>query len=79
MLCHFEQTQTGYVATYFNLLSSTAASSATSGYIVVPERFGQNKELACSNKERTRRKPSFVPKVDLIDAIACNYDFVWLF
>ena len=69
MLCHFEQTQNGYVATYFILLSSTAASSATSGYVVVPERFGQNEELACSNKERTRKKPSFVPKVDLIDAI----------
>ena len=69
MLCQFGQTRNGYVATFFILLSSTAASSATSGYVVVPERFGQNEDPACSNEERTRKKPSFVPKVDLIDAI----------
>ena len=69
MLCHFGQTRNGYVATYFILLSGTAVSSATSGYVVVPERFGQNEEPAGSNGERTRKKPSFVPKVDLIDAI----------
>ena len=68
MLCPFGQTRNGYVATYFILLSSTAASSATSGYVVVPERFGQNEKPACSNEERTRKEPSFVPKVDLIDA-----------
>ena len=79
MLCQFGQTRNRYVATQFTLLSSTAASSARSGYVVVPERFGQNEEPACSNEERTRKKPSFVPKVDLIKAIAfqaCNYDFL---
>ena len=50
-------------------LSSTAASSATSGYLVVPEHFGQNEEPACCNEERTRKKTSFVPEVDLIKAI----------
>ena len=69
MLGHFGQTRSGYVATYFILLSSSAASSATSGCVVVPVDFGQNEESAGSNEERTRRKPSFIPKVDLINAI----------
>ena len=68
MLRQFRQKWNGCIATYFILLSSTAASSATSGYVVVPERFGQSEEPACSNEERTRKKPSFVPKVDVIDA-----------
>ena len=51
MLCQFEQTGNGYVATYFILLRSTAASSATSGKVVVPEHFGQNEEPARSNEE----------------------------
>ena len=42
---------------------------ATSGYVAVPERFDQNEDPACSNEERTRKKPSFVLKKDLIDAI----------
>ena len=69
ILCHYGRTRNGYVATYFILLSSTAVSSATSGYVVVPEHFGQNEEPAASNEERTRKRPSFVPKVDLNDAI----------
>ena len=69
IMCHFGQTWNGYVATYFRLLSSTAVSSATSGYVLVPGHFGQNEELACSNEERTRKKPSFVPKGIITDAI----------
>ena len=69
MLRHFGQTRSGYVTTYFILLSSTAASTSTSGYVVVPEHFGQNEEPAGSNEEWIRKKPNFVPKVDLIDAI----------
>ena len=69
MLCQFGRTRNAYVATEFILLSSSAASSATSGYVVVPEHFGQNEEPTCINEERTRKKPSFVPKVNLIDAI----------
>ena len=57
------------MATYFILLSSTAVSSATSGYVVVPDYFGQNEEPAGSNEERTKKKHDFVPKVDLFDAI----------
>ena len=69
MLCQFGRTRNAYVATYFFHLSSTAVSSATSGYVVVPEHFGQNEEPSVDNEERTRKKPSFVPKVNLIDAI----------
>ena len=69
MLCHFGQTRNSYVATKLIPLSSTAASSATSGYVVDPEHFGQNEEPAGSNEQWTRKKPSFVPKVNLIDAI----------
>ena len=69
MLCHFGQTRNAYVATFFILLNSTAASSATSGYVVVPEHFGQNEEQAASNEDWTRKKPSFLPKNNLFDVI----------
>ena len=62
MLCHFGQTRNGYVATYFILFSSTAASSATSRYVVVPGQIGQNEEPVSSNEERTKKKLSFVQK-----------------
>ena len=64
MLSQFGRTRNAYVATRFILLSSTAESSATSGYVAVPEHFLQNEEAACINNERTRKEPSFVPKVD---------------
>ena len=69
MLCQFGRTRNVYVATRLILLSSIAESSATSGYAVVPEHFLQNEEPACINEERTRKKPIFVPKVNLINAI----------
>ena len=69
MLCQFGQTRNGYVATQFILISSTAASSATSGYVVVPEHFGKNDEPAGSNEERTKKRPSFAPEVSLFNAI----------
>ena len=68
MLCQFGRTRNAYVAIRFILLSRTADSSATSGYVVVPEHLLQNDETACINEERTKKKPSFVPKVDLFDA-----------
>ena len=77
MLCHFGRTRNVYVATWFIFLSSTAVSSATSGYVVVPEHFIQNEEPACINEERTRKKRSFVPKVDLIDAIVFPSMYLW--
>ena len=64
MLCQFGQTRNVYVATRSILLRSAAESSATNGYVAVPEHFVQNEEPACINEERTKKKPSFVPKVD---------------
>ena len=64
MLCQFGRTRNVYVVTRIILLSSTAESSATSGYVAVPEHFLQNEKPACINEERFRKKPSFVPKVD---------------
>ena len=55
MLYHFGRTQNGYVATQLILLSSTAESTVTSGYVVVPERFGQSGARAGRNVERTRK------------------------
>ena len=63
-LFHFGRTRDVYVATRIILLSSTAESSATSGYVVATERSGQSEALASKNVERARKKPSFVPKVD---------------
>ena len=64
MLYQFGRTRNVYVTTRIILFSSTPASSATSGYVAVPEHFLQNEEPACINEDRTRKKPSFVPKVD---------------
>ena len=64
MLCQFGRTRNVYVATRLILFNSTAESSTTSGYVAVPEHFLQNEEPACINEERTRKKPSFVPKMD---------------
>ena len=61
VLCHFGRTQIGNVATRFVLFSSTAESRATSGHVVLPERFGQSEARAGRNVERTRKKLSFVP------------------
>ena len=69
MLCLFGQTRNGYVSTYIFPLSSTSASSATSDYVVVAKHFGQNEKPAGSKEERNRKKPRFVSKVDLIEAI----------
>ena len=41
-LFHFGWAGKGYVATQFILISSTAESTATSGYVVAPERSGQS-------------------------------------
>ena len=60
-LFHFGRTRNVYVANRFILFSSTAESSATSGYVVVTERFGLSEARAGRNVERTRKKPSFVP------------------
>ena len=61
MLCQFGRTRNDYVATRFIFLSSTAESSAASGYVVVPEPSGQSEAWAGKNVERTRKKSSIVP------------------
>ena len=64
MLCQFGQTRNIYVAIRIIILSITAESSATSGYVAVPEHCLQNEEPSVKNEKRTMKKPSFVPKVD---------------
>ena len=75
MLCHFGQTRNCSVAFHFILYCSAATSSATGDYVPVPERFGQNEESAGRKKERTSRKPSFVPEVWLTDAVKSHVTF----
>ena len=72
MLFHYGRTRNVYVATRIILFSSTAESSATSGYIVATERSGQSEEWASRNVKRN--KPSLFPTVVLID-VACNHEF----
>ena len=62
-LFHFGRTRNVYVAIRIILLSSTAESSTTSGYVVAKERSGQIEALASRNVERTRKKPSLIPTV----------------
>ena len=62
MMCYFEQTRSGSVATHFILLTSTATSIAIGGYVVFPDLFCQNEEPTGENKERTRKRRSFIPK-----------------
>ena len=64
MLRQYGRRRNVYVATGFILSSSTAVSNATSGYVAVVEHFLQNEEPLVDNEERTRKKPSFIPKVD---------------
>ena len=68
MLCLFGRTRNNYVTTGFIRLSNAAESSATSGYVVVKERFGQKEEPFKRNEEGAKKKPSFLQAVDLIDA-----------
>ena len=64
MLCQFGRTRNVFVAIRIILLSSTAESSARSGYVAVPEHFLRKEETSVNNGERTKKKPIFVPKVD---------------
>ena len=59
LLCLFGQTRNANLKTHFIVLCSTSESSATNGFVVVPERFGQNGEPGSRNEERTRKKPKF--------------------
>ena len=61
LLYQLGRTRNRYGATHFILVSSTAESSATGGYVVIRERIGQNEEPAPRNEGRTTKRPSFVP------------------
>ena len=74
-LFHFGRTRNVYVATRIILLSSTAESSATSGYVVATERSGQSEACAGRHVERTKQKPSLFPTVGLTDA-ACKHELL---
>ena len=81
MLCLFQKTRSGSLATHFILISSTATSSAIGGYVVDPESFGQNEKAPSSNKERVGKSLVLIPKVDLPDAIiflTCKHDLFLL-
>ena len=58
-----------FKSTQIILLSSTAESSATSGYVVVTERFGQNEERASRNEEQAIKSLVLTPVVEIIDAV----------
>ena len=77
-LFHFGRTRDVYVATRIILPSSTAESSATSGYVVATERSGQSEGWASKNVERARKKPRLLPTVDLVDAV-CSHMWTWTF
>ena len=72
-LFHFGWTRNVYVATRIIFLSITAESSATSGYVVAPERSGQIEAWINRNVERARKKLNLFQAVVLIDA-ACNHE-----
>ena len=67
-LFDFGRTRNVHIATRTILLISTAESSATSGYVVAPERSGQSEALAGRNVERARKKSSWFQTVGLTDA-----------
>ena len=57
MLCHFGQLRNFSVVNHFIRFSSTATSSATSEYVTVPERIGQNEDRDSGNEERGTNQP----------------------
>ena len=58
MLRYDGQLRNSSVVTHFILLSSTAASSGTGGYVDVPELPSRNAEPTSANEEQTRNTPS---------------------
>ena len=69
-LCQSGRTRNGCLASQFILFSRAAESSVASGYVVVPERFGQKAEPASKNEKRTSERPSFFPTMVLKEAIS---------
>ena len=65
------------MASHFILISSTAENSATSGSVVVLERFGQNEEPPSWKKEWAKKKPRFAPSIGFISEANCKHLLVW--
>ena len=81
-LFHFGRTGDVYVATGIILLSSTAESSATSGYVVATERSAKvRRELVKTWKGLEKSLVLFRKWIESMQKYyqACNYDFLWLF
>ena len=71
MLCYDGHLPNGSVATQFILLSSTATSSATSGYVVVAEQLSGNEEPTRRSEEQAMNVPSSYPvllKIKILSA-----------
>ena len=58
MLCYDGQLGNGSIATHFILLSRPSTSSATNGYVVVPEKPSRNGAPTSTNEEQTMQVPS---------------------
>ena len=58
MMCYDGQLRNGSLTTHLILLSSTAAISATGGYVFVPKRSSRNEERTNRNEEQTWHVPS---------------------
>ena len=72
MLFHFGRTRNGYVATGFIFLSSTAESSVTSDYVVIPERLPKSTNHLVEMRNRVEKSLVLFSTVDLINAV-CKY------
>ena len=78
MLFHFGRSQNGYVVTRFILISSTAESKTTSGYVVAPERSGQRRELV-KTWTGLGKNLAWFPAVDSIDAyVTTNFSSLYM-
>ena len=68
-LCHFGRTRKSFVVIDYNILSSTAESSVTSGYVVFPDCFTNMRNQLAAMSYGLEKKVVLFPAVDLIDAI----------
>ena len=73
MLFHFGRTRNVYVATRIILFSSTAESSATSGYVAATHAPAKVRRELVEMWNGLANKPSLFPTVVLIDE-ACNHE-----
>ena len=73
MLCYDGQLRSGSVVTRFIFFSSTATSSATGGYVIVPQRPSRNEESTSRNEEPTRhvRSSNIVLSQNLFNELRC--------